>query len=335
MSRIKVTVLAPWFIGRGEVPTPWLDDFVEDRRFEFHRVYTGRRHEAGLHAGYRRWAIHFEQATRALLTPADIFVSVFKELTFSLLTLKRLKRDKRPVVSWSASIGHNVGPLARAVVRFAVEQPCTLVYHSRPELDDAAEAFPGSPANFEFVHFASPHIDVTEAEDFDDPHIIAMGDANRDFRTFFEAVERVGVRTVVIARPKALADLQIPANVETLSGLTLDDCRRRAQRAALSVVPLKPTRLGAGHITIADAMTMGRPVIATDTAGAADYVHHGVDGLLVEPGSSSSLAEAIAKLMEDGALRQRLGTAARETARRSFSDESRARELVRLIEAYF
>lgn len=58
-------------------------------------------------------------------------------------------------------------------------------------------------------------------------------------------------------------------------------------------------------------MSQGHPVIVTDNGGQREYVCQEVNGLLVPPGDAQALADAIARLTDDKALRQRLGSQAR------------------------
>jgi len=59
------------------------------------------------------------------------------------------------------------------------------------------------------------------------------------------------------------------------------------------------------------AMGAGLPVVATRVAGIPEVVQHDVSGLLVSPGNSGELAHALARLVEDAALRRSLGEHAR------------------------
>ena len=59
------------------------------------------------------------------------------------------------------------------------------------------------------------------------------------------------------------------------------------------------------------AMGAGVPVIATRVAGIPEVVQHDVSGLLVEPGDSAGLAQAMARLVADSELRRSLGERAR------------------------
>ena len=58
-------------------------------------------------------------------------------------------------------------------------------------------------------------------------------------------------------------------------------------------------------------MSQGHPVILTDNGGQREYVVQEQNGMLVPPGDAKALAEAIARMVDDGALRQRLGQQAK------------------------
>jgi glycosyltransferase involved in cell wall biosynthesis len=60
-----------------------------------------------------------------------------------------------------------------------------------------------------------------------------------------------------------------------------------------------------------EAAACGRPLVVSDVAGCRQFVRPGVEGLVVPPADPVSLAEAIARLAGDPALRQRAGAAAR------------------------
>jgi len=60
------------------------------------------------------------------------------------------------------------------------------------------------------------------------------------------------------------------------------------------------------------AYAFGKPVVATQVGGLPDVVLDGQTGLLVPPGDTRSLAEAIICLLQDAPLRQRMGEQARQ-----------------------
>ncbi|WP_045741279.1 glycosyltransferase family 4 protein [Actinoplanes rectilineatus] len=70
-------------------------------------------------------------------------------------------------------------------------------------------------------------------------------------------------------------------------------------------------------MTIVEAMRCGLPVVSTACpVGPAEIIEDGVDGLLVPTGDVDAIAGGLLRLMNDQDLRARMGTAARENARR-------------------
>jgi glycosyltransferase involved in cell wall biosynthesis len=67
-------------------------------------------------------------------------------------------------------------------------------------------------------------------------------------------------------------------------------------------------------VVLAEAMSMGRPVVATEIEGSGvGWVNQsGVTGLNVPPGDGKALAGAIMKIVDDEALAERFGKAARQ-----------------------
>jgi glycosyltransferase involved in cell wall biosynthesis len=72
-----------------------------------------------------------------------------------------------------------------------------------------------------------------------------------------------------------------------------------------------------GRVLI-EAMAMGKAVVATNAGGVPEIVTHGETGLLVPPGDSTTLAEALLTLFRDLSLSARLGLAARRRAETCF-----------------
>jgi glycosyltransferase involved in cell wall biosynthesis len=59
-------------------------------------------------------------------------------------------------------------------------------------------------------------------------------------------------------------------------------------------------------------------VVTTRVAGIPEVVQHDVSGLLVSPGRSDELADALARVIEDASLRRSLGEQARAFVRPRF-----------------
>lgn len=86
-----------------------------------------------------------------------------------------------------------------------------------------------------------------------------------------------------------------------------------------------PSRGGEGlPRVLLEAASCGRPIVTTDVPGCADFVLNNETGLVVQPGDSSALAAALAKLANDAALRRRLGERARARVVTGYTEEHAA-----------
>lgn len=87
---------------------------------------------------------------------------------------------------------------------------------------------------------------------------------------------------------------------------------RIAGHIAAADVLVLPSRDEVFPVTIMEAMSLGKPIIATAVGGVPEMVRDGIDGLVVPPEDSAALAAAIERLAADPALRQRLGRSAQQ-----------------------
>jgi glycosyltransferase involved in cell wall biosynthesis len=83
-------------------------------------------------------------------------------------------------------------------------------------------------------------------------------------------------------------------------------------------------------VSAIEALAAGRPVVATRVGGVPDVVREGEDGFLVDPGDVDALAERLARLAADPALRERLGAAGRARVIPRYSVERLVDDMDRL-----
>jgi glycosyltransferase involved in cell wall biosynthesis/ribosomal protein S18 acetylase RimI-like enzyme len=100
--------------------------------------------------------------------------------------------------------------------------------------------------------------------------------------------------------------------------------------AAMDVFALPSWREGMPRSAI-EAAAMGKAMVLTDIRGCREVARDGREALLVPPRDPDCLAAAILAVVEDDALRARLGGAARERALQRFDER---RVVDRIIESY-
>jgi glycosyltransferase involved in cell wall biosynthesis len=92
-----------------------------------------------------------------------------------------------------------------------------------------------------------------------------------------------------------------------------------------------PSRYESFSLVLLEAMASGLPVVTARTVGAAELVSHACGIVLDDPNDESALGRALLALVNDEALRKRMGLAARQTAA-LHSWQRMAREYLQLYE---
>jgi glycosyltransferase involved in cell wall biosynthesis len=101
---------------------------------------------------------------------------------------------------------------------------------------------------------------------------------------------------------------------------------------ATTVSVLASTYEGISNAVI-ESMCAGVPVVTTDYPGAADLVSDGDDGFIVPRGDAARLADRLARVLLDPALRDRLGQAGRGKVSARFGVEPMAHRLLDIYAA--
>ena len=168
------------------------------------------------------------------------------------------------------------------------------------------------------VHPVPGRLMVTSSSDVPMKGLVPLLEAVAKLRT-----ER-HVELVVIGRPRpggrvdqAIERLGLRDTVRCVSGISDDELARNYGEAEVAVVP---SLYEGFSLPAVEAMACGVPLVAT-TGGALPEVagHDGETALLVPPNDPGALAAAIGRLLDDAALRQRLGQAGRERVLHRFT----------------
>lgn len=106
-----------------------------------------------------------------------------------------------------------------------------------------------------------------------------------------------------------------------------DDMGELYRRMAVLLMPSRSE--GLPNVAL-EAMAHGVPVVATAVGGVPEVVRSGETGFLMPPGDTEGLAARVVQLLEDAALRRRLGEAACVDVRSRFSIQARCQALADL-----
>lgn len=154
-----------------------------------------------------------------------------------------------------------------------------------------------------------------------------------------EAMSRVSARLLIIGRgPRERAlrrrvrALGLEERVVFLGEIAHEELPAYYHACDLLVLPSTQQSEAFGIVQL-EAMAAGKPVISTRLPTGVSWVNrHGMTGWLVPPADADALADAMNRLLEDEALRHRLGEAARHYVSEHFTRQKMARAVLALYE---
>jgi glycosyltransferase involved in cell wall biosynthesis len=101
---------------------------------------------------------------------------------------------------------------------------------------------------------------------------------------------------------------------------------------AMDVIAVPTITPEPAALTLIETMALAQPVVATRTGGTPELVMDGETGLLIAPGSSAELAEAIGTLLADPARARRMGEAGRRRIEAHFTMTAHQAAILRLYD---
>lgn len=169
----------------------------------------------------------------------------------------------------------------------------------------------------------------------DDGYLLYLGrlSPEKGVETLLAAHDSIGIEAPLRLAGTGPLEPELRARfpkAEFLGHLSGDALAAAIRRAAAVVLPSECYENC--PVAILEAMSYGKPVVASDIGGIPELVVHRETGLLFPPGDREALADRLSTLVSSGALRRRYGAAGRERAVRDFSLKRHNEALMRLYQ---
>jgi len=218
------------------------------------------------------------------------------------------------------------GPLKRACIRLAYGEPSLAIINSRYNPPDAD--FLGARRTVEIMYGIDDRPPVQRDPSTACPVLLMVAQLfpEKGLHDLLEALARVRERGLAFRLEVAgafsseayrgeikalLQRLGLTDAVRLLGQLTGEELLARYEAADLFCFPSYHRSESLG-IVLLEAMRAGLPVVATRWRGIQSVVADGQSGFLFEPRAVPELADRLALLLEDPALRHRMGASGRE-----------------------
>lgn len=208
-----------------------------------------------------------------------------------------------------------------------------VICHSKGQIPIYQKYLQTRSTRFTFVPYgvSQEEIQTRKEPSFGD-YLFAGGNAFRDYKTLCKAVEATGIRVRIASARFPVSAQEVPEEVQLLGRIAFGDYKEVMAQSRLVVVPLEDLPVSAGQLAIAQAMGMGKVVVATDTVGTRDYIANGITGFLVPPNDSDELRKCIMNIWYNNELLERIGKAALEHATTTLTERNMSLAILRELE---
>ncbi|QGM99051.1 glycosyltransferase family 4 protein [Methylocystis parvus] len=202
----------------------------------------------------------------------------------------------------------------RAVDAFIAVSAAVRNFNGFSESDPACVVIPNFiPDDLERIDPCATPSDLLPKGDY----ILFVGDLNRqkgvhvlvDAYSWLEDAPPL----VLVGRRCAETPKPLPRNTIVIESLPHEQVKQAWSRCLFGVVP--STCRDACPTVAMEAMAFGKALIGSDIGGIPSIIAHGDTGLLVPPGHREELASAMSMLIENSALRRRMGAAGVDAVR--------------------
>jgi glycosyltransferase involved in cell wall biosynthesis len=336
-KRFHWLVVAPFIATKN---TGWLTSFIDRESVHFSYVPANYSHVRWRTKTSRsQWIDYFKQSVKAVrMSPGRHarkgYITVFPQLAFGLAAIKLITGSKKPIIAWCFNVGSIPVGLKRWVASRVLSKVDVFVVHSVSEIEAISQGFSVPKSKIVFAPLQRALMPLTVPTDVELPFIVALGTAQRDYKTLFDAVRDVDIPVTVVASRSSLDGLTVPENVTVLEKLSADQCHVLIQRSTFVVTPLKASPTAAGQVTLLDAMMYAKASVSSNVAGTIDYALNGETTMLVLPADVDAMRNAILKLWSDVGYRQTMERRAFRFVSEELSDEKLAVRLNDLLRSF-
>lgn len=221
------------------------------------------------------------------------------------------------------------------LARFILRQYGLNVVWSSKQVGTHAKHFNLPEQYFIFLPFKANHSKHETYEIPIDNYIFAGGNGKRDYNCLIDAVKDTGIPVVLSATdPAVRKDIKPLSNVIVVGAPEPAFAQLQAA-SRFVVIPMRYSGLkGGGEANFCNAMWHKKPVIATDSMAAQDYIVDGETGFVVKEGDSETLKDRILTLWTNPTLCHEMGLKGRKHVENNFTHYKFIRRLLRLVLLY-
>jgi len=268
---------------------------------------------------------------------AKLLITHDPRATFRVARFQRMLGARMPHVAWSFNFAKLPPNRTRSLMAKSFAHVDRFIVFSSLERELYHEAFGIPTSKIEMVYWGvgEPTMAQPETPLESGDYICAVGGNARDYPTLMTAMERIPeIPLAVVLRPHNLVGLKTPPNVRVHVNRSLGESNNIIKFSRFMVLPLAGTDVPCGHVTLVNAMLLGKAMVITNSSGVHDYIQEDGNALTCEANSPEALAARIRELWNDPARSARLGVDGRRFAETQCSETSMQENLDRVLREF-
>jgi len=256
---------------------------------------------------------------------SGIFLSLIRRIF-------RMKTPKHIVFDIGGFNSAKEAGLINKFMRLASKSIDGIIYHTSSQLDYYKKCFPWLVRKSKFVHFGTdPEYFVPINKNDKSNYILCVGYIKRDWTTLikaFDKLERKDVYLKIIGKTDLYTKNK---NIIFEEFMPIDKLLKEIENSMFVVVPLECFNYSYGQMTILQAMSLAKAVIAARVPSVIDYVIENETGILYESGNIEELSLKMSKLINDETLREYLAGNARKSIEHVYNEKNMTHDIYNFI----
>ncbi len=261
----------------------------------------------------------------------DVILSHGAQSGIFLALLRKLFRISKPKHILFDIGGFNSASekgFKNTLIRYASRSLDGVIIHTSKQRDYYEKHFPWLVSKTQFINFGTnpDYFNLVENLDVQNT-ILSVGYSKRDWKTLIRAFDDVKDKSVVlkiIGRSDLILNNQ---NIILEKYIPINQLIEEIRKCKFVVVPLEYFNYSFGQMTVLQAMSLGKAVIASKVPSLEDYIIDGETGLFYESGNADDLSNKISFLLNNNDLIVKLGVNSRKAIEQKFNEKEMAKEI--------
>lgn len=182
-----------------------------------------------------------------------------------------------------------IGFLYHAYMKYIVTSKYIdrFICFAKEECSYYSDLFRIAKDKFVFIQLGEGYLRTKNADICDNGYLFATGRSNRNYDFIIDILADAPYKLIIACDDYKKHNL--PQNIRILSDCYGADMLSMMAKCHCVLVPLKDLTMSSGQLVVLQAMSMGKPVICTNSDGICDYIINEKTGFLVDNNSKDWL----------------------------------------------